>query len=56
MNSKDRRTARAMYWSLNIGFFTIVVDYSTVESFEVFIVGAFLMAVPIFWISWKEGL
>lgn len=52
----DKDTARVMYWLLNVGFAVIAVDYFTLRSAVAWVVGAFLMAVPITWITWKEGL
>lgn len=52
-----RRTIRdSMYYMLQIGFLCAVVNHVTLQSRPVAIVASSIMAVPIAWISWKEGL
>lgn len=48
--------AKLMFWLLNIGFLVIAVDHWTVQLPEIAAIGALIMAVPIVWICWKEGL
>lgn len=51
-----RRTIRdAMYYMLQIGFLVAVVNHMTLQSRPVAIGASAVMAVPIVWISWKEG-
>jgi Flp pilus assembly protein TadB len=52
----NRAFAKLMCWMLNVGLLIIGIDYWTVQSPEIAVVGALIMAVPIVWISWKEGL
>lgn len=56
MSKKDKQTAKVMHWMLHLGFFTVIVNYWTLQSPAMEVAGALLMAVPIAWISWKEGL
>lgn len=53
---KERTFAKTMYWMLNLGFFATIVNYWTLQLPAIGVAGAILMAAPIVWISWKEGL
>lgn len=52
----DKDAARAMHWLLNAGFVVAAVGCLVFQSTVASVVGAFLMAIPIVWISWKDGL